>query len=267
MLFVSIFPVVALYLLLSTLLFKISLVIFGLTLLIAVIFADKLILEFLNARELSENENEQLYNITRRTSYILKMSTPKLYSYDGLITNCLISGLSKDRGSIIIDSKLSDLLTEKELEVVLIHRIVSLAHRDVGLLTFVTLLSLIARSLVSLVKKFFRKTLHFSAEQADAIALVFLMFVYPTVDLCVWFAKSPKKIFTADLKTYQVTNDLISLKSAMYKILHTGKGDNFRSRVWALLYFVDNVNSEHFFNIFDDTPTVDSRLEFLENSF
>ncbi len=253
------------YLAFGDLFVKISAIIFTALLLFLIMFADKFLLELLAVKELSY-DNDEIYQMVKRLSYVLQIEPPHLYVFDKKLPNCLVIGTTRKNHAIIIDKSLWNHLQDDEMESVIIRSLVALKKQDVSMATVVVLANYILNSTITLAMTLARKVLRVSDRNAVLVSLVLLPFISPLMDLLSAVVIKRNKIFNADEVAFEVCDNPSSLVSAFYKIAHLGKGDASLSKVFLPLCFVDNISLEHHLQIGSASPTVEERLNNIKTA-
>lgn len=78
-------------------------------------YTDKLVLIYLNAREVIDTDEQELFQRIKNEVYKTDLPSPRIYLYGGNSKNCFVTE-SRGSWSVVIDKKLLKSLSEEELE-------------------------------------------------------------------------------------------------------------------------------------------------------
>ena len=78
------------------------------------IYIDRILLIFLNAREVIDTDEHRLFQIIKNNTYKYKGQIPKIYVYDGNFENCLLLE-SRNKWTIVLDKKMLESIDDVAL--------------------------------------------------------------------------------------------------------------------------------------------------------
>jgi hypothetical protein len=114
-LFTSMVPCVSLYLLLDGLVFKVALGLYIIFWGLLYTYLDKILLMFINAREVIDTDEQLLFQNVKNVSYKTYEKRPCVYLYSGQKLNCFVFE-SRNEWAIVIERRLLDKLDNSQLE-------------------------------------------------------------------------------------------------------------------------------------------------------
>jgi heat shock protein HtpX len=113
-------------------------------------FSDKIALAAAGAREVSPQEAPQLHGIVDRLCALADMPKPRIAIAPARMPNAFATGRNSQHAVLCVTEgllKYSD-LTDEELEGILAHELSHVAHKDVQVMTYASLLAIVAGLLV-----------------------------------------------------------------------------------------------------------------------
>ena len=117
---------------------------------ISLFYSDKIALAAAGAREVSPKEAPQLHGIVDRLCALADMEKPRIAIAPARLPNAFATGRnSKNSVLCVTDGLLNHSnLTQEELEGILAHELSHVAHKDVQVMTYASLLAIVAGLLV-----------------------------------------------------------------------------------------------------------------------
>jgi heat shock protein HtpX len=117
---------------------------------VSLFFSDKIALAAAGAREVSPQDAPQLHGIVDRLCALADMPKPRVAIAPARMPNAFATGRNSKNSVLCVTEgllKYSD-LTQEELEGVLAHELSHVAHKDVQVMTYASLLAIVAGLLV-----------------------------------------------------------------------------------------------------------------------
>jgi heat shock protein HtpX len=113
-------------------------------------FSDKIALAAAGAREVSPKEAPELHGIVDRLCALADMDKPRVAIAPGMMPNAFATGRNSKNSVLCVTEGLlyHTGLTQEELEGVLAHELSHVAHKDVQVMTYASLLAIVAGLLV-----------------------------------------------------------------------------------------------------------------------
>ncbi|HEX4833723.1 MAG TPA: zinc metalloprotease HtpX [Trebonia sp.] len=111
-------------------------------------FSDKIALAAAGAREVSPQEAPQLHGIVDRLCALADMDKPRVAIAPGSMPNAFATGRNSKNSVLCVTDGLLRSLEPNELEAVLAHELSHVAHKDVQVMTYASLLAIVAGLLV-----------------------------------------------------------------------------------------------------------------------
>jgi heat shock protein HtpX len=117
---------------------------------ISLFFSDKIALAAAGAREVSPQDAPQLHGIVDRLCALADMDKPRVAISPAMLPNAFATGRNSKNSVLCVTEGLlyHSNLTQEELEGVLAHELSHVAHKDVQVMTYASLLAIVAGLLV-----------------------------------------------------------------------------------------------------------------------
>lgn len=235
--------------------------------LIQYFFSDKIALMSMGAREVTEQEEPQLYETLTRLCAIAGISRPRLAIVDKDIPNAFATGRNQKNSVIAVTTGLRNTLSQEELEAVIAHELSHVKNRDVMVITLAGFISTAAFFI-------FRSFLA-SGMRSRGGGKQNLLFIVPVLAALVWVisyllikALSRYREFAADRGSAILTGRPSHLASALMKIsgLMERVPTNDLRKVEGMnaFFIIPAISGSSIFNIFSTHPTVEQRIAALE---
>jgi len=94
-------------------------------------FSDSIVLKSYNAREVSEGDAPQLYNIVKKLAQNADLPMPRVYVIDTEVPNAFATGRNPDHAAVAVTTGLMKALDYNEISGVLGHELAHVKHRDI----------------------------------------------------------------------------------------------------------------------------------------
>ncbi len=130
--------------------FIVLLVIAAVILGIQLLYADKIALFSMNAREVTPAEAPQLHALIDRLAAQANLPKPRVAIVNTNLPNAFATGRSKNHAVVAVTTGLLDRLNTQELEAVLAHELTHIINRDMVVMTVAMFISMVASLLVNM---------------------------------------------------------------------------------------------------------------------
>ncbi|MBI2041296.1 MAG: M48 family metalloprotease [DPANN group archaeon] len=170
----------------------------------------------MGVKYVSEKEEPELHAMVERLAKKSGIPKPRIGISKLQIPNAFAFGRWKSDGRICFTQGILDLLSKKELEAVAGHELSHLKHRDVAVITLISVIPMIAWY----VAQSFIWGRHDRNNGGGAVAVGILAFViYFVTNLLVLYASRIREYY-ADAGSVTLGNEPHSLASALYKLVY-----------------------------------------------
>ena len=107
-------------------------------------FSDSMVLKMYNAREVSESDAPQIYNIVKNLAQKAELPMPRVYVIDDPSPNAFATGRNPSHAAVAVTTGIMNALDYNEISGVLGHEMAHVKHRDI-------LISTIAAAMASVI--------------------------------------------------------------------------------------------------------------------
>ncbi|HLA16987.1 MAG TPA: zinc metalloprotease HtpX [Candidatus Limnocylindrales bacterium] len=188
---------------------------------------DRLVLAASGAREITEQDAPQLYNVVREMSIAANVPVPRVYIIDDTAPNAFATGRDPKHASVAATTGLLEKLDREELQGVIGHEMSHVANLDVR---FALLVGVLVGVVALISDMFLRSAFWFgggrrssSREGGGLAAIMFVVAIVlailaPIAARLVQLAVSRQREYLADATSVELTRNPYGLQRALAKI-------------------------------------------------
>jgi heat shock protein HtpX len=241
-------------------------------------YSDKIVLAMSSAREITHDNNRELFHIVENLCIASGLPQPKIYFIDDTAPNAFATGRNPEHAVIVVTIGLLQKLDKAELEGVIAHELSHIGNRDILLATVVTILV----GMIVLLADWFRHWSFFGNRRGSdrgggELAMLFtvvagiLSLLAPLFAYLMQFAISRKREFLADASAALLTRYPEGLARALEKISADHEPLEAANRATAHLYIASPFKEDSgrkiswFTKIFMTHPPVEERVRALRD--
>ncbi|MGN1271171.1 MAG: M48 family metallopeptidase [Clostridia bacterium] len=239
-------------------------------------YSDKIILAVSHARPATEEEDKKLINILDGLMISSGLSyRPRLYVVEAAQPNAFATGRNPEHAIICVTTGLLEKLEYYELEGVIAHEMAHIKNYDILLSAVVTVM---VGFIVMLSDIFTRGFFYRSGRNKDdnnggsAILMLvglLLLILSPILGKLMQMAVSRRREFLADSTAVEFTRNPDGLISALRKLDSDPNELQVANKATENMYIVNpfkaNANGKKKTNLFSTHPSIDDRIEALQN--
>ena len=182
-------------------------------------FSDSIVLKSYNAREVSEADAPQLYNIVKTLAKNASLPMPRVYVIDSDIPNAFATGRNPDHAAVAVTTGIMRVLDYNEISGVLGHELAHVKHRDI-------LIGTIAASMagvVSMIANIVQWSAIFGGRSDDddnggIVGFLATIILAPIAATLIQLAVSRSREYDADKTGGEICGNPIYLANALEKI-------------------------------------------------
>ncbi len=239
--------------------------------------SDKIILSVTKARPATEEEDKKIINILEGLMISSGLShKPKLYVVEEPQPNAFATGRNPEHAIICVTTGLLEKLEYYELEGVIAHEMAHIKNYDILLSAVVTVMV----GFIVMLSDIFTRTFLYGGSKRDrdsdnkgnAIAMIIglvLLILAPIVGKIMQMAVSRRREFLADSTAVEFTRNPDGLISALRKLDEDTNELKVANKATENMYIVNpfkkNANGKKKASLFSTHPTIDDRIEALQN--
>ncbi len=207
-------------------------------------WSDKIVLSMSSAKQISFEQNKELYRLVENLCITAGLPLPKIYIIDDTAPNAFATGRDPEHAVVAVTRGLLQKLDRSELEGVIAHELSHIGNRDILLATIVTVLV----GVIVLLADWFRRWTFWGGGRSRSndkggylqmiiiIAAIVLSILAPIFAYLMQFAISRKREFSADADGALLTRYPEGLARALEKISADSEPLEVANRATAHLY-------------------------------
>ena len=238
--------------------------------------SDKIILSVAKARPATEAEDKKIINILEGLMISSGLShKPKLYVVEAPQPNAFATGRNPEHSIICVTTGLLDKLEYYELEGVIAHEMAHIKNYDILLSTVVTVMV----GFIVMLSDMFTRTFIYRGNRdrdddnkGNAIVMLIgliLLILAPILGKIMQMAVSRRREFLADTTAVEFTRNPDGLISALRKLDEDPNELKVANKATENMYIVNpfkkNVKTKKKASLFSTHPSIDDRIEALQN--
>lgn len=232
-------------------------------------WSDKIVLSMSSAKELTFEENKEIYRLVENLSITAGLPLPKIYIIEDTAMNAFATGRDPKHAVICLTTGIIGRLEKSELEGVIAHELSHIGNRDTLLSTVVVILV----GFVALLADWFRHWAWFGGNRDSdnknqlqvilIIVALILSILAPIAAMLIQMAISRKREFLADASGALLTRYPEGLASALQKISSDTQPLEVANRATAHLYIANPFKGKNVSKLFMTHPPIEERIAAL----
>ncbi|MBQ4495380.1 MAG: zinc metalloprotease HtpX [Selenomonadaceae bacterium] len=232
-------------------------------------FSDSIVLKSYDAREVTEADAPQLYNIVANLAKKAELPMPRVYVIDSPVPNAFATGRNPDHAAVAVTTGIMQTLDANEISGVLGHELAHVKHRDILIGTIAAAMA----GVISLVADIVQWGAIFGTRSDDddrggIIGFLAAVIVAPLAATLIQLAVSRSREYDADKTGGEICGNPIYLANALEKIEYYAKTAAPMQKAGtatAHMFIVNPLeNSKKALkNLFSTHPDTDERITLL----
>lgn len=231
-------------------------------------FSDKIVLAMYGARQVTEREAPQLFQLVRKLAQKAGLPMPKVYVIDNPNPNAFATGRNPQNAAVAVTTGILRILNDDELEGVLAHELAHIKHRDILLATIVATFV----GTITFIARMAGWTMMFAGGSRDRensgniVASLVLMIVAPIAAVLLQLAISRAREFMADEGGARISDKPLSLASALRKLEQAAQMVPMQNAnpSTAHLFIVNPLRGGGITKLFSTHPPIEERIKKLQ---
>jgi heat shock protein HtpX len=229
-------------------------------------FSDKIVLKMYRARQVTESDAPELYQMVRHLSQKADIPMPKVYIIQQDQPNAFATGRNPQHAAVAVTTGIMRILTREELQGVIGHELAHVKHRDI-------LISTIAAAIagaVSYLAYMAQWAMIFGGRDDDEggnpIAALAMMIIAPIAALIIQMAISRSREYAADEGGAKIAGNPHYLSGALKKLhMASQKIRMDANPATSHMFIVNPLSGGGFTKLFSTHPPIEERIARLES--
>ena len=231
-------------------------------------FSDTMVLKMYNAREVSESDAPQIYNIVKNLAQKAELPMPKVYIIDSLVPNAFATGRNPSHAAVAVTTGIMNALDYNEISGVLGHEMAHVKHRDILISTIAAAMAGVISMIANIVQWGAIFGTRDDDDEGGFIGTLVTIIIAPLVAMLIQLAISRSREYDADKTGGELCGNPEYLASALSKIeryaLNAPPLENSNSAT-AHMFIVNPLeNTKKFLaGLFSTHPATEERITLL----
>lgn len=231
-------------------------------------YSDKIVLKMYRAKEVSETDYPNFYNMVRRLSQQAQLPMPKVYIIPSETPNAFATGRNPKNAAVAATEGIMRILSEDELEGVMAHELAHVQNRD-------TLISTVAATIagaISMLGNMLQWAAIFGAGNNDEedggglLGGLAMAIIAPIAAMMIQMAVSRSREFMADAAGAKISGKPLALASALRKLQMSAQTTPMQEATPATshMFIVNPLSGAAMLKLFSTHPPMEERIARLE---
>ncbi|MDA0734471.1 MAG: zinc metalloprotease HtpX [Chloroflexi bacterium] len=232
-------------------------------------FSDRIALGMTHARQVTEEEDPELYRLVAEQASLAGLPMPKVYSIESDSPNAFATGRNPQHATVAATTGIRRLLTREELGAVMAHEMAHVGNRDTLIMSIVATLAG-AISMLAMIAQFSAifGSMGGGRERGGGsiIGLLVVAIVMPIAATIIRLAISRSREFQADATGAKTSGNPEALASALEKLERGAAAHPMKVAESAShLFIVNPLTGKAMANLFSTHPPIEERARRLRS--
>ncbi|MGA1864802.1 MAG: zinc metalloprotease HtpX [bacterium] len=233
-------------------------------------FSDKIVLKMYKAREISREEDPELYDIVSKLAERADLPMPKVYICPQDTPNAFATGRNPKHAAVAVTRGIRSILTREELSGVLGHELAHVQHRDI----LIGSIAAVIAGAITFLASIARWGLIFGGiggsrrdrgGEGNILAYLIMMILAPIAAMLIQMAISRSREYAADAGGAKISGNPLGLASALRKLQIANRQMPMHANPSTAHMFIMNpLSARGIQNLFSTHPNSEERIARLE---
>ncbi|MBL7051756.1 MAG: zinc metalloprotease HtpX [Nanoarchaeota archaeon] len=230
-------------------------------------FSDKIVLKMYRAKEVTENDQKELFKLVREVVALAGIPMPKIYVVASDNPNAFATGRDPKHAAIAVTTGIMDLLEKDELKGVIAHEISHVKNRDILISSVAATIAGVI-SMVGVMTRWGAMFGGFGGRDGDnnIVTILVLGIVTPIMAFLIQMAISRSREYLADESAARILHSPHGLIKALEKLENGVKRHplKFGSKAGASLFIVNPFSMRGLTKFLSTHPPMEDRIKKLK---
>ena len=230
-------------------------------------FSDKIVLAMYGAREVSEAEYPDLFNLVRQLALQASIPMPRVYIIDSETPNAFATGRNPEHAAVAATAGIMRILTRDELLGVMAHELSHVKHRDILIASVAATIAGAITYLAHMAQwaAIFGGDRDRDDEGGGAFGLIIMAIVAPLAAMLIQMAISRSREYEADRGGAVISGNPLCLAGALRKLQMANQQIPMQANAaTAHMFIVNPLTGGGLMSIFSTHPPLEERVRRLE---
>ena len=181
-------------------------------------YSDKMVLKMYNAREITESEAPQLYNLVAKLARNAELPMPRVCVIESNVPNAFATGRNPDNAAVAVTTGIMQALDYNELSGVLGHELAHVKHRDILISTIAAAMAGVISMIGSIVQWGAIFGTRDDDDNGGLVGTLAAIIIAPLAASIIQMAISRSREYDADKTGGEICGNPLYLASALEKI-------------------------------------------------
>lgn len=230
-------------------------------------FSDKVVLKMYRAKEATEQEAPELYDVVRSLALRANMPVPKVYLIPDDAPNAFATGRNPQHAAVAATTGILKILSRDELTGVMAHELAHVRNRDILIGTIAATIA----GAITLLANMAQWAMIFGGSRSDdddgggILGLIAMMIIAPIAAMLIQMAISRSREYQADATGARLCGNPLWLASALRKLEIASKRVPMDANpATAHMFIVNPLRGGSVAKLFSTHPPMDDRVARLE---
>ena len=186
-------------------------------------FSDSIVLKMYDAREVSQADAPQLYNIVQTLAKNASLPMPRVYIIDTEVPNAFATGRNPDHAAVAVTTGIMKALDYNEISGVLGHELAHVKHRDILIGTIAASMAGVISMAANIIQWGAIFGTRSDDENGGIIGTLATIIIAPIAATLIQLAVSRSREYDADKTGGEICGNPLYLASALEKIEYYAK--------------------------------------------
>jgi len=234
-------------------------------------FSDKIVIKMYGGREVTAQEDPELYGLVQNIAQRANLPMPRVYTLPQDTPNAFATGRNPEHAAVAVTDGIRRILDKRELSAVLGHELAHVSNRDILVSTIAATLAGAISYLAQMAQwaAIFGGGRDRDREGGSGISLIVMMIVAPLAAMLIQMAVSRSREYGADAGGAKTTGDPLALASALRKLQMGAEripleANSATATATAHLFIVNPLTAGGLASLFSTHPPMEDRIARLE---
>ena len=226
-------------------------------------FSDSIVLKMYSAREVSYEEEPELYRLVNNLAAKADLPMPKLCIIDSPAPNAFATGRNPSHAAVAVTTGIRQALDQDELAGVIAHELSHIKHRD-------TLISTVAACIAGSISALAQWLVFFNSDDDEGpgiVVTILTLIIAPFAAMLIQMAISRSREYSADESGGEICGNPLFLARALQKIEYFAQNQKplaTATNATAHMCIINPFTSGKLVQLFSTHPATAERIQLLE---